>query len=165
LSQFSDCPAATDIGMDIGKRSGWIQALRLTSGRMGLDRILADAIGYSREGFAISSSQALYTATKLDELKDIPGFADIFLSNGQAPTERQRLSYSALARTLAALAKNGLDAFYQGEIAALHGDFLEAIDSPLRGSDFPGTEAHIVDPSASTCGMPGCSTCLRLASV
>jgi gamma-glutamyltranspeptidase/glutathione hydrolase len=44
------------------------------------------------------------------------------------------------------LAEDGLNAFYTGDIAAEHGKFLEALDSPLRVSDFARFTAERVDP-------------------
>jgi len=50
-----------------------------------LDVLLAPAIRYAREGYAATASQARFTAEKLDELKDVPGFAAAFLVDGKPP--------------------------------------------------------------------------------
>ena len=63
-----------------GTVSGWAEALKvshaLTGNALPLTRLLADAIDYARNGTPVTASQATATASKFDELKDLPGFAE-----------------------------------------------------------------------------------------
>ncbi len=56
-------------------------------------------------------------AEKRDELVDVPGWADTFLVDGEAPAPGSLFKQPALAETLERLAKAGLDDFYRGELA------------------------------------------------
>ncbi len=48
---------------------------------------------------------------------DVPGWADTFLVDGEAPAPGSLFKQPALAETLERLAKAGLDDFYRGELA------------------------------------------------
>ncbi|MCW4114861.1 gamma-glutamyltransferase [Aurantimonas sp. MSK8Z-1] len=128
--------------------SGWAKALDLVpdTRRLPLATLLRAAIGYTRDGIVVTGNQADTTRAKLDGLKDVPGFAEVFLPGGAPPRAGDVLRQPALARTLETLASDGLDAFYRGSIAAAHGAFLEAAGSPLRNADFQRFEAEIVEP-------------------
>ncbi|WP_212524337.1 gamma-glutamyltransferase family protein [Actibacterium sp. MT2.3-13A] len=131
-----------------GTIGGWQAALEIVpvARRMTLSELLAPAIRLARNGIAVSLNQAQTTEEKLDGLKDVPGFAGIYLDHGAAPRAGARLVQTALGDTLAHLAENGLDAFYRGEIAAEHARFLEEQGSPLRHEDFAACRASTVRP-------------------
>ena len=76
-----------------GTISGWGEALRLNAehgGQLPLSRLVEDAAWHAEHGFAVTRSQAELTAAKRDELKDVPGFAEQFLVDGEAPREDMR---------------------------------------------------------------------------
>ncbi|EKS7109905.1 gamma-glutamyltransferase [Enterobacter ludwigii] len=104
-----------------GTVSGWDEALKvsrtLTGTALPLNRLLADAIDYARNGTPVTASQAAATASKLDELKDLPGFAETWLADGKPPQVGSRFYQPALASTLSHLAEDGLDSFYRGPLA------------------------------------------------
>ncbi len=131
-----------------GTIGGWEAALDLipAARRLPLTQLLASAIGYARDGIAVTGNQARTTAEKLDGLRDVPGFAEIFLNDGAAPQPGDRMRQPALARTLERLAAEGLRSYYEGEIAQIHGDFLAAHGSPLRAADFAAYRAQQVTP-------------------
>lgn len=131
-----------------GTISGWKAALAtLPGGRhMPLRDLLATAIGYARDGMAVTRNQSVTTTGKLASLIGVPGFADIFLDGGKPPAPGYLMKQPALAGTLSSLADDGLDSFYAGEIAAEHGRFLEEHDSPLRAADFSSYVAERVVP-------------------
>jgi gamma-glutamyltranspeptidase/glutathione hydrolase len=125
----------------------WQLALKADPGnRMPLAALLAPAIAYARNGIAVSQSQAKLAKSRLDELKDVPGFADIYLVNGEAPAPGHRLLQTALGATLESLGENGLRSFYEGDIARENGRWLASIGSPLRYEDFAGYHAERVTP-------------------
>jgi len=71
-----------------GAVAGWMLALEAASaygGRLRLGDLLAPAIAHAREGTIVTRSQARFTAEKLAELKDVPGFAPTFLLDGKPP--------------------------------------------------------------------------------
>jgi len=135
-----------------GTIDGWRLALDLVPAgrRLPLKHLLAAAIAHARDGIAVTGNQSVTTAQKLDGLKDVPGFADIFLHDGGAPRPGARLRQTALADTLATLAEEGLESFYRGDLAAEHGRFLAEHDSPLRTEDFNRYAAEAVTPLTVT---------------
>jgi oxamate amidohydrolase len=131
-----------------GTVSGWDKALQVSAGwghRLPLSRLLGDAIRHAREGVAVTSSQSALTGAKLQELKQLPGFAKTFLVDGTAPAVGHVLCQPALAGTLETLAARGLDDFYRGDIASAMCAELERLGSPLRLGDMQAYEARIVD--------------------
>ena len=69
--------------------SGWDEALKvsreMTGKALPLARLLADAIDYAEERHAGHAPAGHATASKFDELKHIPGFAETFLVDGKPP--------------------------------------------------------------------------------
>ncbi|WP_323783015.1 gamma-glutamyltransferase family protein [Thalassovita sp.] len=131
-----------------GTIGGWDKALSLVpeTRRLPLSKLLGAAIDYAENGIAVTGNQSRTTAEKLDGLRDVPGFAEMFLTQGKVPSEGHLLRQTALADTLRALAENGLGSFYSGPLADIHARFAEDAGSPLRRSDFEACEAEIVTP-------------------
>jgi len=133
-----------------GTISGWGKAYSLSQqalgGRMSLPRLLSDAIHFARHGTPVTASQAASTSAKCNELRDIPGFAETFLVNGQPPEVGTLFRQPRLARTLEIIGKEGSSSFYRGSLSRLMAKELEAAGSPLRASDLNRHEAQFVDP-------------------
>lgn len=132
-----------------GTVGGWAEALARTAHwqpQRALPALLADAIGHARRGIVVSRSQAHLTRAKLAELHDVPGFAEVYLREGQPPREGDLLRQPALADTLQRLADAGLDDFYRGELAERMAADLERLGSPLRLADLQGYRARAVEP-------------------
>jgi oxamate amidohydrolase len=128
-----------------GTISGWGEALRLSEtlgGELPLSRILEDAAWHASNGFAVTKSQAELTAAKRDELKDVPGFAEHFLINGEAPREGQLMKLPALANTLYRLASHGAQDFYTGELARDLAADLGKIGAPVTAKDLASHKAE-----------------------
>jgi len=126
----------------------WQMALDMvpTDRRWPLADLLAPAIRHAREGVAMSGHQAAMTTAKLDQVKDVPGFSDVFLDNGASPQPGWRMRQEALAVTLETIAAKGCNEFYQGDLARTHSRFLEEVGSPLSLSDFETYAPKRQDP-------------------
>jgi gamma-glutamyltranspeptidase/glutathione hydrolase len=134
-----------------GTVAGWAEALQVAAGwsrALPLERLLADAVRHARDGIAVTASQHALTRTKLDGLKDAPGFAETYLVNGEPPQPGHLLRLPHMAETLTTLAVRGLDDFYRGELGARIGAELERLGSPLRASDLAAYRARRVQPLA-----------------
>lgn len=132
-----------------GAVSGWQAALELShrwGGRMPLVRLLEDAEYYARAGCPVTRSQHLNTGTKQAELQDVPGFAEGFLERGRPPVVGALFKQPALAATLAALGRSGLDDFYRGELAARMAAELRRDGSPVGAEDLAAHRAREVRP-------------------
>ena len=132
-----------------GAVAGWRKALEISDaweGRMPLSRLLEDAILYAAEGMPMTASQVDDTLSKLEDLREQPGFASTFLPEGRAPTTGTRLRQPSLAATLQQLGHAGLGDFYQGDLARLIAEDFDAVGSPLRLEDLAAFQAEEVEP-------------------
>jgi len=132
-----------------GAIGGWGLALELAHalrGKLPLTVLLASAVDRARSGYAVTRSQARLTAENLAELAPAPGFAEVFLLEGNAPPEGTLLKQEALAATLDHLAHAGLEDFYRGDIGRELAADLERIGSPLTREDFTRYQATLHQP-------------------
>ncbi|HCE8951023.1 TPA: oxamate amidohydrolase [Raoultella ornithinolytica] len=122
-----------------GTVSGWDEALKisqtLTGKALPLARLLEDAIRYAADGTPVTASQSSASAGKLAELRDLPGFAETFLVNGQPPVAGSRFRQPALASTLKQLVDDGLDSFYRGPLARRLAAGMAACGLPVTLAD------------------------------
>lgn len=139
-----------------GTVSGWAGALGHSrqhwQGRLPLSRLLEDALYYAEHGAVVSESQARALADKGEELRQQPGFADVFAAAAAGSIQRQ----PALARTLQRLGQAGLEDFYRGELGRAMAVELQAVGSPLAWVDFqqhrPALDAPLALPLAHRLG-------------
>src|SRR5262249_13852152 len=116
---------------------GWL-ALHERFGRLGLDRVLAPAIGYAREGFPASPM----LAASIPVLPARPGSEDLRGATGQrAPGEIIRRP--GVARALDAIVAHGRAGFYEGEFGE---GLLRLGDGEYAASDLETAGARWVDP-------------------
>jgi len=99
-----------------GMVSAWVE-LTEKFGTLELKTLLAPAIHYAEEGFIVSPVVAASWAKDAAILKDQPGYADVFMPNGQTPKAGEIFRNPAAGRTLRAIAETNGRAFYEGEIA------------------------------------------------
>ena len=133
-----------------GAVSGWQAAHQYSTdklgGRLPLSRLLEDACYYAREGVSVTATQAHNTSVKLDELAASPGYKDLFLPDGNPPSEGSLFTNTRLASALENLAHTGLDDFYTGDMARSIAADLERAGSPVRLSDLERHQALLVKP-------------------
>ncbi len=120
-----------------GSVAGWQAALDQIKDRdpLPLVQLLEKAVFYAENGFAITKNQSDCIKDKIEGLKNVTGFSDIFLNEGKVPEAGSLLKQPALANTLKHLSQMGLASFYQGSIADKHHAFWQKHDSPLRKQD------------------------------
>ena len=144
-----------------GAVSAWA-ALSERFGRLPFAALAEPAIGYAREGFAVSPTIARLWALAAPVLGAQPGFADCFLPGGRAPRAGETFRSEAHARTLEAIATTRGEAFYRGDIAeriaafaAAHGAALSVGDLASHRADwcetiaqpFAGAVVHELPPN------------------
>lgn len=115
-------------------------------GRIGMDRVLAPAIGAADEGYCITPRVELDWARYSGRVAKFPASAAYFLPRGRAPRTGERMTNPALARTLGRIAQEGRNAFYKGEIAEEIVDVLRALGSLHEPDDFSNFSAFETDP-------------------
>jgi gamma-glutamyltranspeptidase/glutathione hydrolase len=130
-----------------GAVSGWVAA-HAQFGRLPLEKVLAPAIGYARDGYLVSpltASAWAYAAKVYDRDK----FADwhaTFAPHGHAPGPGELFKCADMADTLEAIASTKGEAFYRGELAASIIRAAEAGGSALRLNDLAEHRADWVRP-------------------
>ncbi|SOD92181.1 gamma-glutamyltransferase family protein [Caenispirillum bisanense] len=142
-----------------GTLSGWQSALELSArweGRLGLARLLEDAVWHAREGAAVSAAEARSLARRREVLARQPGFAALFLNaDGSAPAEGTLRKNPALAQTLESLARDGLDDFYRGGIGRAVAADLAAAGAPVTADDL--ARHRSIRRRPLSLGLDGCT--------
>jgi gamma-glutamyltranspeptidase/glutathione hydrolase len=100
-----------------GVVDGW-SALLSAYGTMPLSRLLAPAIDYARNGYAVSEIISEQWDASAGKLAADPAAARTFLPHGHAPRPGEVFANPNLAATLQQIASGGRDAFYKGPIRA-----------------------------------------------
>jgi gamma-glutamyltranspeptidase/glutathione hydrolase len=100
-----------------GNVCGWVDAHRRW-GRLPLATVLGPAIAYARDGIPLTARLAAAVAEHRERLQRSPAAAAVFLRpDGTPKGAGEVLVQPDLVRTLELLARGGIEAFYEGEIA------------------------------------------------
>ncbi len=123
---------------------------RSRHGRLPLETVLAPAIELARDGFPAWDGfiEAVETTTKL-VVRDIgpdAGFLAVYRPNGRPWRPGERVRLPALAATLATLADEGIDAFYDGDLGERQARGLAAAGSPIVAADLRAHASSWGDP-------------------
>jgi gamma-glutamyltranspeptidase/glutathione hydrolase len=115
--------------------------------------LIAPAERLAREGFVLDHGDAEFLARGAEDFARDPGAAAIFLNRGQPWRAGERLVQADLARMLAAIARDGAEAFYRGEAARRIVAASHAQGGILAMADFAGYRAKERPPL--TCSYRG----------
>ena len=119
-----------------GTVDAWDTLLR-SHGSMPMSRVLAPAIEYAEEGYAVSDVISWLWAGGISQLSQRPSGAELML-DGRAPRHGEVVRLPELARTLRAIADGGSEAFYRGELAERIAGYVEEQGGWLAASDLHG---------------------------
>ena len=120
--------------------------LHADHGRMPLADILAPAIGYARDGYAISSRVHRDFTAEAELLAKEPSTAETFLVNGDVPAIGTRHKQPKLAATLERIAAEGRDGFYTGPVAQDMVDYLQSKGGLHTMQDFADVKGDYETP-------------------
>ena len=132
-----------------GALRGW-EKLHQKFGSMDWARLFADAVDYAEGGFPVAPRVAHDWKNYKTKLAANAGAAKHLLFEGGPPSVGQKISLPALGHTLSRIAKEGADAFYQGEIAAGIAATVQALGGFLGEEDLAECEADWVEPIRTT---------------
>ena len=138
--------ALTIPGAVAGWKAAYDFSLTKMGGKMPLNRLLYDAEQAAKNGIAVTNTLKNNLVSKKSDLIDIPGFKDIFFKNNQIPEVGDKLVFLAMSETFSCLIKNGLNDFYNGDLANRITSDLNCLGSPLRKEDFLNFKASFVKP-------------------
>ena len=131
-----------------GTVDGWFE-LHERFGQLDMKDVLAPAIEYARKGFPVTEVIAYYFERNGEVLQDYPGFADVFMKDGDMPQKGERFTNPDLANTYQTIAEQGRDVFYEGDIARTISDFVQDNGGFLSYEDLASHESTWVDPVSS----------------
>jgi oxamate amidohydrolase len=126
-------------------QSAW-EVSRRWGGRLPLTRIFEDAMTLAQSGTVVTQGHAEAASRFRAALEPVQGFADLHFIRGEPPRAGDLLHQAPLARTLAQLARDGLDGFYRGSLAQQILAELERAGVPLSGEDLAAQRAHVAPP-------------------
>ncbi|GKX53074.1 gamma-glutamyltransferase [Budvicia aquatica] len=141
-----------------GVISGWDAAYRYATANMSnslpWESLLASAISYAENGFAVTPSLHYWSQINTDqqdkEFRDLQRFAEfkrVYLTAaGKAYNIGDTLKQPDLAKTLRIIATQGADSFYKGDIANKIVADLQANGGLLTQADFSQHKATWVTP-------------------
>lgn len=115
-------------------------------GRRGLDRALAPAIAYAAEGFPVSEVLADAITAEADRLGADESCARTYLPRGRHLRPGEMLQQPDLAATLRAVAADGADAFYRGELGERFAAGVAALGGWLSAEDLAVHRTERRDP-------------------
>ena len=128
---------------------GWNELLT-KHGTRTLAQALQPAIGYARDGYAVSEIIAGQWKEVEGLLARDPSAASTFLVNGKAPAPGDVFRNPRLAASLELIAKEGRDAFYKGAIAKAIADDMQRRNGLLTAKDLADHHADWVEPRSTT---------------
>jgi gamma-glutamyltranspeptidase len=119
-------------------------------GTMSFAQVAEPAVDIARNGYALLPNGAEAIQQNVDLLRQDEAAAAIFLDNGTPPQAGDRLVQRDLAASLEALAADGADTFYRGEIAERMLAYLNHRGSMLSASDLGDHTTDIDTPINTT---------------
>jgi len=132
-----------------GVVAGWSELLK-QHGTITLARALAPAIGYARDGFAVSEIIAEQWQEVETILAKDPAAAAVFLPGGHAPVTGAIFKNPTLAASLELIARDGRDAFYKGAIGKAIAADLEKRGGFVTAEDLAAHKADWVAPISTS---------------
>jgi gamma-glutamyltranspeptidase/glutathione hydrolase len=132
-----------------GVVDGWNELLT-KHGTITLARALEPAIGYARDGFAVSEIIAGQWKDEEQTLSRDPAAAATFLPGGRAPAGGDVFRNPKLAATLDTLARGGRDAFYRGAIGAAIAADMKQRGGLITAADLAAHRSDWIDPISTT---------------
>ena len=131
-----------------GAVDGWFE-LHGRYGSLPMQKILAPAIAYAREGFPVTEYIAKYFAVYEGRLAQYPGFAETYMPDGHVPKKGEVFKNPRLANTFEAIAEGGRDAFYKGDIARRIDAYMTEQGGLLRYEDLAAHQSEWITPVAT----------------
>lgn len=139
-----DVPGSGPLSVSVpGAVAAWVDAHERW-GSMPMERLLAPAIGYARNGFPVSERLAYDFRTQGRGLRGAA--RELYLPGGSPPAPGSLLRNPQLAETLESIAARGSAGFYEGSVAERLVDFLDAEGGLLTREDLSGHASTFPEP-------------------
>src|SRR5439155_1242849 len=117
-------------------------------GRLGLDRALAPAIGYAENGFPVSDVLAEAIGEEGERLAHDDEATQLFGPRGRWARAGEMLQQPDLAASLRAVARDGADVFYRGDLGERLATAIASIGGAIDRADLAAHRTDRPDPLA-----------------
>ncbi|HEX4335929.1 MAG TPA: gamma-glutamyltransferase family protein [Polyangiaceae bacterium] len=128
-----------------GGVSGWV-ALSERFASRSLEETFATAIGYARDGYAVTPRVAALWAEAPERFGKFAEFSRVFLPNDRAPAAGSWMTFPDAAETLSEIAASRGASFYAGRLARAIADAAKADGGALTLDDLGAHRADWVKP-------------------
>jgi len=132
-----------------GALRGW-EDLRSRFGSRPLGELLAPAIHYAESGFPVSQIIATDWMAAEGKLARHPATAANYLVNGKAPRHGELFKSPDLGKTFRTISEDGVEAFYDGEIASAIAEFIGSEGGFVTQEDLASHRSDWVEPISTT---------------
>jgi len=127
-----------------GAVAGW-RALHGQGAVLDWTTAFGRALSYARDGAPVAPGLA-ETLADGPSLADDPGMAGVFFPGGSPLSEGSAFAQPALAATLAAIASEGPDALYRGDVGRRYAAGLATAGVPIVPADLEAHRADLLPP-------------------
>jgi len=131
-----------------GALHGWAQAVE-RYGKLQMGELFEDAIYYAENGFPVTQVIAGEWREMEGVLCSQEASSKTYLIDGEAPRQGQVFQNKELARTYGIIARDGIEAFYTGEIGEAIVEFSRRNGGLLSHKDFEDHTTSWVEPIAT----------------
>jgi gamma-glutamyltranspeptidase/glutathione hydrolase len=144
--------------------AGWAELLA-RYGTISLSDALQPAIIHAARGVVVRPVVASFTRNLAEVVSRYPELAGIFMPDGELPREGHVIRYPALAETFSAVAREGVETFYRGELAQRIVRYLNAHGSRFTMDEFENYRPKWRDTLSATYRdrfdviVPRCQVC------
>jgi len=128
-----------------GAVSGWVELSR-RYGKLPFADLFAPAIGYARDGYAVSPIIADKWVKAVPILGKVPGWAEHFMPRGRALGVGEIFSSAGMAASFEKIAATAGEAFYRGELAQAMVAHAKAHGGAHTLEDFAAHRCDWVEP-------------------
>jgi gamma-glutamyltranspeptidase/glutathione hydrolase len=115
-----------------------LHALHQRHGTLPWPTVVEPALRAARDGFPAGQLLVKRIRSKQQDLKARPALAKVWLPDGKVPAIGQLMKHPDLARTLEAVARDGADAFYTGDVARRLAAAMKADGGLITEADLSG---------------------------
>jgi gamma-glutamyltranspeptidase/glutathione hydrolase len=121
------------------------------SGRFTLAQLIAPALAFARDGFAVTGDLSALSPSELTRLGRWPSSARIFLkADGSSLPAGDRLVQGDLANVLQSIASGGARSFYEGPVAEKIASAVQAAGGVMTAQDLKDYAAYEREPVRGT---------------